>query len=169
MPPGFRRYFGSDQCGAAKPPGPRVGAAEEAGACDPRATGPFVCAVMATRAFQNRVVQRLQQRGVRIRVGADDVLRQTAVAVRRSAGWWAANKFAYVSSQGWSDIVDSEVAGSGVRVKSIIVGLGVAGLFAALSVRAAEHFSARQHDYTRVDPAVGSGQRHGMDAITEEE
>lgn len=159
-------YFGSDQCGASAPAGAHVGAAEQAGACDPRATAPFVCAVMASRAFQNRVVSRLQQRGVRIRVGADDVLRQTAVAVRRSPGWWAANKFAYVSSKGWSDIADSEVAGTGVRVKSIIVGLGVAGLFAALSVRAAEHFSVRQHDYSRVDPG---GARRNMDAITEEE
>ena len=106
---------------------------------------------------------------MRIRVGADDVLRQTAVAVRRTAGWWAANKFAYVSTKGWSDIVDSEVAGSGVRVKSIVIGLGVAGLFATLSVRAAEHFSAKQAQggYSRVNPGAAAG-RAGREAITEE-
>ena len=165
-------YFGAAQCGASKPPGPHTPAAEQRGACDPRSPG-FACVTLASRAFQNRVVKRLQQRGVRIRVGADDVLRQTAVAVRRTAGWWAANKFAYVSTKGWGDIVDSEVAGSGVRVKSIVIGLGVAGLFATLSVRAAEHFSAKQAaqgGYSRVNPG-GAGAatgRAGMEAITEE-
>ena len=123
--------------------------------------------MVATKAFQMRVVRRLQRRGVRIRIGADDVVRQTAVAVRRKPGWWDHNKFAYVSTSGWKDIADSEEAHSTVRIKSVVLGVSVAAVFAFMSVKVAgsmqgAHGAGAANSYSRVrqDPNLRSIDEH---------
>ena len=72
-----------------------------------------------------------------------------------------------LSTSGWKDIADSEEAHSGVRIKSVVIGLSVAAVFALVSVKAAARMQGGEgagaaRSYSRVgqDPHLSSIDEH---------